>query len=221
MVASGLALGVDGEAHRAALEASGATLAVLGCGPDRAHPPSHARLFRRICAEGLAVSEFLPGELPLPHHFPRRNRILAALAQVVVVVEAGERSGALITADQALELDRKVLAVPGSIHSSWSRGSNALIQAGAQPVLGPRTVLEALRGVGAAPPPPPRPPPELGEDALRVWGGLGEAPGHVDEVARKAGLTTRRALVALSLLEVGGWARQEPGMRFTRSGSPP
>ena len=217
VVASGLALGIDGEAHRAALEGPGSTLAVLGSGPDRAHPSSHARLFRRICREGLVVSEFLPGMLPLPYHFPRRNRILAALARIVVVVEAAERSGALITADHALSLGRRVLAVPGSIHAPSSRGTNALILAGATPVLGPDTVLELLHGVGATPPLPTAPPPELGRDALLVWDGLADQPGHVDELARRAGLPAPRTLVALSLLEVSGWARQQPGMRFTRS----
>jgi len=215
VVASGLALGIDGVAHRAALEGGGKTLAVLGCGPDRAHPPSHRGLFRRIAGEGLVVSEFLPGELPLPHHFPKRNRILAALARVVVVVEAASKSGALITAGIAGALGRRVVAVPGSIYSPASRGTNELLGE-ASPLLSPLTVLELLRGVGTAAVAPAAPPPDLGDDALKVWEVLEEGPGHVDDVARRVGLGTRRTLVALTLLEVGGWARQEPGMRFLR-----
>ena len=219
VVASGLALGVDGEAHAAALEAPGSTLAVLGCGPDRAHPPSHAGLFRRICRQGLAVSEFLPGQPPLPFHFPRRNRILAALSQVVVVIEAAQRSGALITADHALSLGRKVMAVPGPIDSVPSRGTNQLIQSGATPCLGPLSVLEQLRGVGAELSEPVSPPRGLGDDAERVWTGLREQEAHVGVLARRVGLPARRTLVALSVLEVEGWVRQEPGMRFTCSGA--
>ncbi len=112
---SGLARGVDAEAHRGALEAGGATVAVLGCGIDRDYPAAHAELARRIAATGLVVSEYAPGVEPAPWRFPARNRIIAGLSAVVAVVEARERSGALITADLALEEGREVFAVPGEI----------------------------------------------------------------------------------------------------------
>ena len=122
VVVSGLARGIDGEAHRGALEAGGTTVAVLGCGIDRDYPASHAELARPDRATGLAVSEYAPGVEPAPWRFPARNRIIAGLCAATVVVEARERSGALITADLALEEGREVLAVPGEITSALSRG---------------------------------------------------------------------------------------------------
>jgi DNA processing protein len=216
VVASGLALGVDGEAHRAALDAGGKTLAVLGCGVALAYPRTHARLFRSIREQGLLVSEFLPHERPLKHHFPRRNRTLAALARAVVVVEAARESGALNTADHANELGRELLAVPGSIYAPMSRGTNALLRR-AHPLVAPETLLEHLQ-LDAAPLSlfPSAPPGDVGPEALRVWDVLAETPLHVDELARAARLATGPALAALSLLEVGGWARQEAGARFAR-----
>ena len=128
---SGLARGIDGEAHRGALAAGGLTIAVLGCGIDRDYPRAHAQLAGRIVESGLVVSEYPPGVEPAPWRFPARNRIVAGLARAVVVVEARERSGALITADFALELGRDVFAVPGEITSGLSRGTNDLIRQGA------------------------------------------------------------------------------------------
>ena len=117
VVVSGMARGIDGEAHRGALDAGGVTIAVLGCGIDRDYPAAHSDLARRICEQGLIVSEYEPGVEPAPWRFPARNRIIAGLCSVAVVVEARERSGALITADFALEEGRDVLAVPGEITS--------------------------------------------------------------------------------------------------------
>jgi DNA processing protein len=216
VVASGLALGIDGEAHRAALDAQGRTIAVLGCGVARPYPRSHTQLFRRISDEGLLVSEYLPHEAALKHHFPRRNRTLAALARVVVVVEAAERSGALNTASHATDLGKELLAAPGSIYAPMSRGTNELLRR-AHPLLSAKTVLEHLGVAGDTLPLfPEGPPDDVGPEALRVWDVLAEAPLHVDEVARAARLASGRALVALSLLEVGGWVRQEAGARFAR-----
>jgi DNA processing protein len=144
-VLSGLALGIDAAAHRGALEGPGGTVAVLGSGPDMAYPPANRRLFLRIVEEGLVVSEFPPGEKARPHHFPRRNRILAALADTVVVVEAGERSGALITVEHALDLGREVYAVPGSVDSPQSRGSNRLLADGAGAATSVKDLTPALR----------------------------------------------------------------------------
>ncbi len=150
VVVSGMARGIDGEAHRGALEA-GVTVAVLGCGVDRDYPAAHAELARRICERGLIVSEYEPGVEPAPWRFPARNRIISGLCEATVVVEARERSGALITADFALEEGRDVLAVPGEITSSLSAGTNALIRLGAVPVTCAGDVLE-LFGLAPAEP---------------------------------------------------------------------
>jgi DNA processing protein len=144
VVVSGLARGVDGEAHRGALEAGGVTVAVLGCGIDRDYPASNAQLSRRIEEHGLVVSEYEPGVEPAPWRFPARNRIIAGFCEAVVVVEARERSGALITADFALEEGREVFAVPGEITAGLSIGTNALLKLGATPLTSAQDVLDAL-----------------------------------------------------------------------------
>ncbi len=144
VVVSGMARGIDGEAHRGALAAGGATVAVLGCGIDRDYPSAHAMLASRITEGGAVVSEYPPGVEPAPWRFPARNRIVAGLAAATVVVEARERSGALITADFALELGREVFAVPGEITSGLSKGTNDLIRQGATPMLAAQDVLEVL-----------------------------------------------------------------------------
>ena len=136
-VVSGLALGIDGASHRGALEAGGDTIAVLGSGVDLIQPASHRRLGERVAREGLLLSEFLPGEPARAYHFPRRNRILAALGSAVVVVEAAEKSGALITVEHALDLGRDVYAVPGALDAPQSRGCNILIRQGAQVITSP------------------------------------------------------------------------------------
>ncbi|HEY3543860.1 MAG TPA: DNA-processing protein DprA [Gaiellaceae bacterium] len=141
VVVSGLARGVDAEAHRGALDAGGCTVAVLGCGVDRDYPAAHAQLARRIAASGLVVSEYAPGVTPAPWRFPARNRIIAGLCAATVVVEARERSGALITADLALEGGREVFAVPGEIGSALSVGTNALLKLGASPLTSVDDVL--------------------------------------------------------------------------------
>ncbi len=141
VVVSGLARGVDGEAHRGALEAGGTTVAVLGCGVDRDYPAAHADLARRIAETGLIVSEYAPGVEPAPWRFPARNRIVAGLCAATVVVEARECSGALITADLALEEGREVFAVPGEITSALSSGTNGLLKLGAAPLTHAADVL--------------------------------------------------------------------------------
>ena len=149
VVVSGLARGIDAAAHRGALE-TGLTVAVLGCGIDRDYPRAHAALAAQIAAAGLIVSEYPPGVEPAPWRFPARNRLVAGLALATVVVEARERSGALITADFALDEGREVLTVPGEITSQLSRGTNALLRLGATPVTCAADVLEAI---GVEPPP--------------------------------------------------------------------
>ncbi|MGE5690132.1 MAG: DNA-processing protein DprA [Pseudomonadota bacterium] len=144
VVVSGLARGVDARAHEGALDADGLTVAVLGCGIDRDYPAAHRELAARIARRGLVVSEYAPGVEPAPWRFPARNRIVAGLAVATVVVEARERSGALITADFAMEEGREVFAVPGEITSALSAGTNALLRAGATPLCAIADVLEPL-----------------------------------------------------------------------------
>lgn len=198
VVVSGLARGVDAAAHRGALAAGGATLAVLGCGIDRDYPASNAGLARRIAETGLIVSEYGPGIEPAPWRFPARNRIVAGLSSATVVVEARERSGALITADFALEEGRDVLAVPGPITAATSAGSNALLRLGAAPLLEPADVLSLL-GLEAAPPPAPP-----GGLAAAILAALRERPAGADEIAGLTGTPVDRIAAALVELELDG-----------------
>jgi DNA processing protein len=206
VVVSGLARGVDGEAHRGALAAGGPTVAVLGCGIDRDYPAAHAELARRIRESGAVVSEYGPGVEPAPWRFPARNRIIAGLSAATVVVEARERSGALITADFALEEGRDVLAVPGEITSSLSAGTNALLRLGASPLLGAADVL-ALLGID---PSPPSAAPE-GNPAA-VLARLSEGPAGADELVRGTGLAAGAVAAALTELELEGRVTEEGGV---------
>jgi len=208
VVASGLARGIDAEAHRGTLEAKGATLAVLGCGIDRDYPAAHAELARRVADAGLIVSEYAPGVEPAPWRFPARNRIVAGLCAATVVVEARERSGALITADFALDEGREVLTVPGEITSQLSRGTNALLRLGATPVTCAADVLSAI---GVDPPPAPEPP-VLAGAAARVRAVVADAPTAADELIRSTGLTAGELAAALTELELLGLVAQANGL---------
>jgi DNA processing protein len=203
VVVSGLARGIDGEAHRGALEAGGLTVGVLGCGIDRDYPAAHRQLGARIRERGLVVSEYEPGVEPAPWRFPARNRIIAGLCPVTVVVEARERSGALITADLALEEGREVFAVPGEITSPLSAGTNALLKLGAAPCTGASDVLElfglerASREV------------EVGEGARTVLAAL---PASADELVRATSMDASAVAIALAELELGGLAVEAEGI---------
>jgi DNA processing protein len=199
VVVSGLARGVDGEAHRGALEAAGSTVAVLGCGIDRDYPASHRALAGEIAEGGLIVSEYAPGVEPAPWRFPARNRIVAGLAAVTVVVEAREASGALITADLALEEGREVFAVPGEITSALSNGTNALLRLGATPLTSPSDVLESFGLEGAMPARPP-----VGGDAAAVLARLQDAGATADELVGATGLDAGAVAAALTELELAG-----------------
>ncbi|HEU5065877.1 MAG TPA: DNA-processing protein DprA [Gaiellaceae bacterium] len=201
VVVSGLARGIDGEAHRGALEAGGTTVAVLGCGIDRDYPAAHAELAARIRASGLVVSEYAPGVEPAPWRFPARNRVIAGLAAVTVVVEARERSGALITADLALEEGREVFAVPGEITSALSLGTNELLRLGAAPLLSAADVLE-LFGLAAHPPEAVA----LTSTADAVLERLRDGPTSADELVRSTGLDAGVLASALTELELAGRA---------------
>ena len=206
-VVSGLARGIDGEAHRGALEGGGLTAAVLGCGIDRDYPARHGELARRIAASGLIVSEYPPGTEPAPWRFPARNRIIAALAGATVIVEARERSGALITADFALDLGREVFAVPGEITASLSAGTNGLIRQGAAPLLAPEDVFDAL-GVER----PTRSPPPLSAAASALLQLLADAPAGIDELVARSGCAAADVAAALVELELAGAAAQADGI---------
>jgi DNA processing protein len=201
VVVSGLARGVDGEAHRGALEAGGATVAVLGCGIDRDYPAAHRELAARIRASGLIVSEYAPGVEPAPWRFPARNRILAGLSAATVVVEARDRSGALITADLALEEGREVFAVPGEITSALSSGTNDLLKLGASPLTAASDVLDVF---GLAP--AESVPAALGSSAKKVLARLRDGPSSADELAHATGLDAGALASALTELELAGCA---------------
>jgi DNA processing protein len=207
VVVSGLARGIDGEAHRGALAARGRTVAVLGCGIDRDYPRSHADLARRIRESGAVVSEYPVGVEPTPWRFPARNRIIAGLCLATVVVEARERSGALITADFALELGRDVFAVPGEITSALSAGTNDLLRQGASPLLSPRDVLGAL----GLEPEPPKPPP-VSDAAAAVLSLLADGAVDADALGRLAKRPSAEVAAALVELELAGLAAGADGV---------
>jgi DNA processing protein len=207
VVVSGMARGIDGEAHRGALEAGGITVAVLGCGIDRDYPAVHAELARRIRERGLVVSEYEPGVEPAPWRFPARNRIIAGLCAATVVVEARERSGALITADFALEEGRDVLAVPGEITSALSHGTNALLKLGAAPVTGAGDVLELFDLVLFRPEPAP-----LEGPAGILLERLRDGPLTADELVRASGIDPAQASAALMELELARRVALEDGV---------
>jgi DNA processing protein len=208
MVVSGLARGVDGEAHRGALESDGLTVGVLGCGIDRDYPASHAPLSRRIEERALVVSEYEPGVEPAPWRFPARNRIIAGLCEAVVVVEARERSGALITADFALEEGREVFAVPGEITAALSIGTNALLKLGATPLTSARDVLDTL-GIE---PPEPESPVTVSPVAAKVLELVREAACGADELSTRGVLDAGAVSVALTELELAGLVAAADGV---------
>lgn len=212
VVVSGLAHGIDAAAHRGALDAGGATVAVLGCGADVAYPAGQRRLYERIVRDGLVVSEMPPGFTPFRWSFPARNRIMAALGDLTVVVEAAERSGSLITVRIAQSLGREVGAVPGPINSRFARGSNALLADGAFPVLGAGSVLDELFGPGSRRAEPTRAPLDPGLASILERVEAGEcAP---DEIARSTGLEPGALAAGLARLELLGRVRADPVGRY-------
>jgi DNA processing protein len=205
-VISGLARGIDGVAHRAALASGGGTVAVLGTGVDVAYPAAHRALHAQIAAHGLLLSEELPGDRASGGSFPKRNRIIAALASVTIVVEAPHRSGALITALHALDLGRDIAAVPGPIDVPQSAGSNALLRDGAVMIV---EIADALTLVGASLPSAGArgaiDAPVLGDVTHRaVWDALDSPAPDLDTLAARASLPARRCLAAVSVLELSG-----------------
>jgi DNA processing protein len=182
-------------------------VAILGCGVDRDYPAAHAQLAARICERGLVVSEYAPGVEPAPWRFPARNRVIAGLAAATIVVEARERSGALITADFALEAGREVFAVPGEITSSLSSGTNALLRLGATPLTSATDVLETL-GVEPA----PSRETVVGEAAARVLRALSTESAGVDDLVAATGLDAATVATALAELELAGDVGEADGL---------
>jgi DNA processing protein len=216
-IVSGLARGIDGMAHRAALQAGGRTIGVLAGGLSRIYPPEHAELAREVEASGALLSEASMEQEPLPGMFPARNRLISGLCRGVVIVEAAEKSGALITASHAGEQGRSVMAVPGAVDQTSSGGTNALIRKGAVLVRGPEDVLEELEGLpndGTLE--PPAPPPALDETQRRIWDALAEAPRHLDEMVQSLGIAAGSLSGMLLMLEMKKIVRRLPGNRFER-----
>ncbi len=220
-ITSGLALGIDGQAHRGALSAAGRTLAVMATGPDRVYPSRHRGLAREIETAGLLVTEFPPGCNAARHHFPRRNRIISGLALATVVVEAAARSGSLITARLAAEQGREVFAVPGSVRNPLTRGCHGLICDGARLAQTPADVVEGLgpllgiacAGAGA---PAARPAAKLDATQRRLLEAIGYDPVDCDLLVQRTGLTIGEVSSMLSLLELNDLIRSAPGGCFVR-----
>jgi len=213
-IVSGLARGIDAQAHQAALEAGGRTIAVLGSGLDVIYPWEHRKLAEQVVAHGALVSEYALGTKPEASNFPPRNRIISGLSRGVLVVEAGDQSGALITADFAAEQGRDVFAVPGNIFQRGSRGTNKLIRDGAQPVLSANDVLEALNLTSVPQHVEARQlfPTDATEACLLNQ--LSEEPVHVDEVGRATGLPIATVSGTLALMELKGLVRHAGGMSY-------
>jgi DNA processing protein len=215
-VVSGLARGVDGAAHRGALRGGGPTIAVLGCGADVSYPREHAALSAEIASRGAVISEFAPGTPPRGWHFPRRNRIISGLTAGVVVVEASDHSGSLITARCALAQGREVLAVPSGILSGRNRGAHGLLKDGAAVVEGVEDILQVLELTAPAC--------AAGEDstnrkAPEAWvRSMVEAePYDLEALCSLSGLDPVRLLARLSRLELAGWIRRNEGGRFVKA----
>jgi len=218
-IVSGLARGIDAYAHRAALKAGGRTLAVFGCGLDRIYPSENRTLAQEILSSGAWLSEFPLGTEPLGANFPRRNRLISGLSLGVVVVEAGEKSGALLTAKEALEQNREVFAVPGDITKPTSRGTNFLIKQGAKLVTGLEDILEELKGLGIkseVKKAREKRQLSLSSEERKLYEALGETPFHIDKLAEAIERKTSEVSATLLGLELKGLVRQLPGKRFVR-----
>lgn len=226
VVVSGMALGIDGAAHEGALDAGGRTIAVVGTGLDRVYPKRHLGLAHRIAASGLLVSELPLGTPPLAHHFPRRNRIISALSQGTLVVEAALQSGSLITARMALEQGKEVFAIPGSIHAPQSRGCHALIKQGAKLVESAQDVMDELQWTGRladAPESIAETPDFARADSLNgtknaVLEALGHDPTSLDALMARTGLDAAHLQAQLLTLELADQVARLPGGLFQRMG---
>jgi DNA processing protein len=218
-IVSGLALGIDAAAHRGGLRGGGSSIAVVGTGPDRVYPAANRALAHELAERGLIISEFTPGTPPLPHNFPRRNRVVSGLARGILVVEATISSGSLITARLAGEQGREVFALPGSIHSPFSKGCHKLLREGAKLVETAQDVLEELKFARASPARAAASgdlhastaDDELTDDEKSVVAALGYAPAGVDAIALRTALAAETIAAALLSLELAGRVAPLPG----------
>lgn len=218
VVVSGMARGCDGAAHRGALSAGGFTVAVLGTGVDLAYPKEHEKLYGEIAEKGLVLSEYPLSMPPLPHNFPRRNRIISGLSHGVLVVEAPLRSGSLMTARLALDYNREVFAVPGHAASPKSSGVNKLIKDGAALIESAADVMEAL-SLTYRPPEekaPKESAPKLSSDERAVYKALGTELLHIDDIASIAGFPVIKVSTLLLGMELRGLVEQKPGKCFLK-----
>lgn len=224
-VTSGMALGIDAAGHRGALEAGGSTVAVLGTGPDRVYPARHRGLAEQIVEHGALVSEFVPGTSPAAHHFPRRNRVISALSLGTLVVEAAVRSGSLITARHAMEQNREVFAVPGSIHNPLARGCHRLLRDGAKLVETVDDIVVELGALAAALVPGGTSPhcesgnelAGLDAEQRRLMAALGYEATSVDQLVERSGLTAEQVSSILLTLELRGHVAPGPAGSFSRA----
>jgi len=213
-IISGLARGIDGIAHKTAIDAGGRTIAVLGSGLDILYPPEHRALAEEISKEGALISDFPLGTPPDGSNFPPRNRIISGLSKIIIVIEAGERSGALITATYAAEQGKEVFAVPGKISAPMSKGANLLLKQGAHPLLDPQDVLDLLnmtlvaeqRVIRKALPSDPK-------EAV-LYQAVGEEPLHVDEICSQVNLPIEEVTSTLALMELKGMVCKTFGMKY-------
>lgn len=214
-VVSGLARGVDGIAHQATIDAGGRTIAVLGSGVDVIYPPEHRKLAREIISHGAIISDYPPGTKPDGINFPPRNRIISGLSRGVVVIEAGERSGALITAKFAIDQDREVFAVPGSVLSQMSKGTNNLIAEGATPMTNPAIITEMLNLArsGMVTKSEKIELSSMEKNILRV---MGDECLHIDEICARASITIEKLTAELTMMELKGLVQRENGMEYQR-----
>jgi DNA processing protein len=216
-VVSGLARGIDGAAHQAAVRAEGRTIAVLGSGPDVIYPPEHRLLAERIAERGAVLSDYPPGRKPDAMNFPARNRIISGLSLGVILVEAPAKSGALITADFAADQGRDVFVAPGNMLAATSAGSNALLRDGARAITCANDVLEDLRIGGARQPAAVQQVLPLDGDAGRLLALLSLDPTHIDDLAAAAGLDIARASALLMMLQLDGRVRDAGANHYIRS----
>jgi DNA processing protein len=215
-VVSGLARGVDAIAHHAALKAGGRTLAVLGSGVDKIYPPENRAMAEQIIARGAILSDYVPNTPPESSNFPPRNRIISGLSMAVVVVEAGETSGALITAEFAAEQGREVFAVPGNILAPQSKGTNKLIQRGALPLLNASDIMEALNLTRMGQHKAARKALPANDVEAKLLEAIGEEPLHVDEIRNQTGLPVEKVSATLVMMELKGMVRQVGNMHYVR-----
>jgi DNA processing protein len=213
-VISGLARGVDAIAHQSSIHAGGRTLAVLGCGVDRVYPPEHRNLADQIIHQGSLISDYPPGTPPDGANFPPRNRIISGLSMAVVVIEAGETSGALITASFAADQGREVFAVPGNILTPQSKGTNCLIQQGAHPFLSGRDLLDVLDLTRVPEQREARKTIPLDVTEAQILNTLGTEPLHVDEIRNQTGLAIENVSSALVMMELKGLVNHVGGMKY-------